>query len=389
MFYIRIQFGKEAPRFNTTFSSVGELIGAGCPFVKVKFFSSPETPDYNKTYTLDKIKKLGYDVRLAVNHLSQTTSPDQNYLINFMLLLNEGASKPSDLRVAAHVHAYYPDLLSEIVERLITNGPNVDFYISTDTKDKEQSIQEILKAYSLNAKIYLFENNGRDIGPWLRINEELSEYDLVGHFHTKKARKAGDASVGYLWRESIYKALIDKAEEVYASFSKNPRLGVVIPDVSLPFHYDFLLAKNRDKEIFNNMQTTFNSMGSNKTIIFNAKNGLVFPYGNMFWYRPKALEKLINYGLTIASFPPDPLKQGSVLHSFERLIVYAAWDANYDYLISPAEYVSGFVDNISYNNIIEDTKWHARTRKRIKRRLARYPFVLRTYSFLRSKLLSR
>ncbi len=55
-----------------------------------------------------------------------------------------------------------------------------------------------------------------------------------------------------------------------------------------------------------------------------------FPNGTMFWPGPAALEPLFALGLRHEDYPPEPLpKDGTLLHTLERLLPFSAEAAGY------------------------------------------------------------
>ena len=74
-------------------------------------------------------------------------------------------------------------------------------------------------------------------------------------------------------------------------------------------------------------------------------------YGTYIWFKYDALKPLFDLELTDQDVPAEPLPQNSVLHAIERLLVYIAWDRNYDFKISPNRIVlTSFIDNKILNN---------------------------------------
>lgn len=386
--YSANEYNLDESRGPGAYMSARKLLTEKNPFIKVKVFELPDKmiPDVEKVITLEKMKSFGYDISIAVSYLIQRGGIDHKYLLNFNLLMNENSNheRKQSLKIAVHIHVFYPDLLEEMLLKLQKSIIDIKLIITTESKLKKDYIECILTNYSYNYEIFIFENSGRDVGPWLKISNILEDYDLVGHFHTKKSREADDGSFGEIWRNEIYRSLLDRLTDVYSAFEKNPRLGMVIPDFPGVFRLYPMVTRFRDDIIFKKMQHVFNNMGSIKKSDFRAKSGLVFPVGTMLWYRPKAIQRLVDYFINLNEFPKEPLPQNSILHVFERLLVYAAWDANYDYSISVAECSSGFIDNISYNSIIERPR--IASFSRVKRRLAKVPFILNLYHASRSWL---
>ena len=58
-------------------------------------------------------------------------------------------------------------------------------------------------------------NIGRDVLPMLLLKEQLSEYDYVGHFHTKKSKEA-DFWAGESWRKELIEMLVKPADQILA-----------------------------------------------------------------------------------------------------------------------------------------------------------------------------
>ena len=87
------------------------------------------------------------------------------------------------------------------------------------------------------AAIELVPNRGRDIGPFLtefgpRI---LSDYEYVGHIHTKKTAAVKDAALGKMWFEFLLANLLGggsgaMADTILAAMSDDRSLGMVFPD---------------------------------------------------------------------------------------------------------------------------------------------------------------
>jgi lipopolysaccharide biosynthesis protein len=81
---------------------------------------------------------------------------------------------------------------------------------------------------------------------------------------------------------------------------------------------------------------------------------IIMPYGNMFWYRPAALQSLFQMRLSSDDFDPEPLKNNlTTAHFIERLPVYCAWNNGFDYriMVSCPPKISSFIDHM----ILSDT----------------------------------
>lgn len=107
---------------------------------------------------------------------------------------------PDDLRgfgfprVAAIVHAYYPDLMGEIFEKLEECPCPIDIFISTDTQAKKIEILEAGRTFERGSvEVRVAPNRGRDVGPMITLFGDVFEtYPAFLHLHTKKSLHAGD-----------------------------------------------------------------------------------------------------------------------------------------------------------------------------------------------------
>ena len=85
------------------------------------------------------------------------------------------------------------------------------------------------------------------------------------------------------------------------------------------------------------------------------KDSYVMSYGTMIWYRPQALNNLLNVNIQ-AAVPEEPLPYNSILHAFERLLVYVSWANGYDFRISQIQTNNGFVANFSANRLLRSVE---------------------------------
>lgn len=79
--------------------------------------------------------------------------------------------------------------MSEFLEAFSHFHFDYDLLITTDSKAKKAEIKGILRESGASADILVTGNIGRDVLPMLTLKERLSQYDYIGHFHTKNQRK--------------------------------------------------------------------------------------------------------------------------------------------------------------------------------------------------------
>ena len=179
----------------------------------------------------------------------------------------------------------------------------------------------------------------------LKLKEQLQSYDYIGHFHTKKSKEA-DFWAGESWRKELIEMLVLPANTILASFDQRKDLGLVIADIPSFFRFNKIVDAYNENQIAPAMNDLWQKMEMKKTIDFNALHTFVMSYGTYVWFKYDALKALFDLELTDQDVPAEPLPQNSILHAIERLLVYIAWDGNYDFRISknPAD-LTPFIDN--------------------------------------------
>jgi glycosyltransferase involved in cell wall biosynthesis len=241
------------------------------------------------------------------------------------LITSEETAKrlPSKVRIALHLHVYYPDLLPEILDRLNKNEVRPDLFISVPTESVRKEVQElVLENYSGRViEVQSAPNRGRDIGPFLTaFGATFAEhYDMVGHFHTKKTTTIKDESIGKDWHIFLMENLLggrgQMADIILGHLASDPSIGMIFPDDP-------------------NVEPYVTGWGQNKPYAeaFGQRLGIdelpenpLFPVGTMFWARVEALRPLFDLDLGWQDYPTEPLPyDGSMLHALERLLPLVA-----------------------------------------------------------------
>lgn len=330
-----------------TYYNPTAILQGRVPFIKVKAIDANQ---HISPYLLAKIdEETTYPVDLLVQHMSMINLPDFPYLLGRKYLSADESLAVTDKKVAVHLHAFYTDLLPEFFQAFATYPFAYDLYITTDKAEKELNIQEVLEAYGLKASIHVTGNIGRDVLPMLKLKEQLSAYDYVGHFHTKKSKEA-DFWAGESWRRELLSMLVKPASTILSQMDQRPEVGLVIADIPSFFRYNKIVDAWNEQQMAPLMNQLWQEMGLAKPIDFNAYHTFVMSYGTFVWFRYEALKPLFDLDLTDQDVPAEPLPQNSILHAIERLLVYIAWNQQYDFRIARnAVTISPFVDNKQLN----------------------------------------
>lgn len=316
------------------------------PFIKVKAIDNNQhiTP-----YLLDEIaKQSDYPVDLIISHMSEINFPDFKYLLARKYVKEIPAVSLADKKIAVHLHVFYVDLLEDFLDAFENFHFVYDLFITTDNATKKQEIKSILRRNGKDAQIFVTGNVGRDVLPMLKLKDYLSDYDYIGHFHTKKSKEA-DFWAGESWRNELIDMLIKPADNILANFD-NDKLGIVIADIPTFFRFNKIVDAWNEHLIAPAMNDLWQQMGMTKAIDFNNFHNFVMSYGTYVWFKYDALKPLFDLGLTDEDVPAEPLPQNSILHAIERLLIYIAWNEHYDFRISknPID-MTPFVDNKLYN----------------------------------------
>jgi rhamnosyltransferase len=339
-----------------------------CPFIKVKGFLQFDNPFYLKQL----VEKLTYyDFYLIEDHFNQSYIPDISLRVNDKVFITNQfmeSSVSETQKVAIHFHVNYLDIFEKYLTDIGRFINQVDLYITTDSEEKKRLILSRLKSqpsFFLIKEISVAEGISSDIIHWLKLADDLNKYDLVGHFHTIKTDHKYQFK-NSSWSEELYDTLLRPANEIIQLFEKESQLGVLISDIPKSLRSIF------DKNEWNLSKDAFlalwKGMGCKKNIDLLDRNISVVPYGNMFWYRPKALRPLFELKLKMDDFGQNSSpNDGPIVHAIGYLPVYVAWNQGYDFKIALSRnYIfSGFYKDlltelkIEHENVLKSNTWKA------------------------------
>lgn len=335
--------------------NLSALVKRQIPFLKIKAFTYGAENVYTPI-VFDELKRISdYPTEYIVNHMTWVDYPDRAYMLDDKILNISENSVKFDKKVGIHLHVFYVDLLQEFLDNFDQYVGNYDLFITTDQEKKKQEIQEIVKNRENIKTILVTPNKGRDVLPWMKIASNLTDYEIAGHFHTKKSAD-NQWIVGESWRQEIVENLILPAQNIFSAFQDNEQLGLVISDVP-SFFQAFRGPIYMDEEkIWDKMLGMWNKINFAEKKELKQKDSYTMSYGTMIWYRPKALNDLLVIDIA-DEIPAEPLPYDSILHAFERLLVYVSWGNHYDFRISKTfNQQNGFAANVSLNRTLRELK---------------------------------
>lgn len=258
-----------------------------------------------------------------------TSDSDTNYPLHWPLLKSIKESKTIEEeskanskidKLAIIIHAYYGDILKEILDYLGNSKiENCKLFI-TYPLNKEEDIQAALSNCLIEHELMVVENRGRDILPFLKTSKEAigQGFNLLLKVHTKKSDHRMTAS---LWRKEIFEALLPEKQRANAInlFNNNPDVGILGPAKHIvPMHlYYGINAKA--------IGYLCRQMGVDTTII----SKLAFVAGTMFYIRREALLPLVNLNMPDEIFESEAGQtDGTMAHAYERAFSISAFAAN-------------------------------------------------------------
>ena len=269
---------------------------------------------FDNTY-LDPNMKIGKESLQKLSKLINSDSIEKPKY-NFSNLEN-------NCSIAIQAHAFYVDLIDEIIN-LTNNIPaKFDLYITT-TKEKDKNlIEKYIKENSKANKyeILVVENKGRDVLPLLnQLNKVLNNYKYFCHIHTKKSRNN--------WRNYLFNNLLGKKiiSEILYDFETDDKLGLIFP----PSYYEITYVNIRiNKNDIINLKNIFKGISDK----IKVPDNFDYPSGNMFWARSKAVHQIIELDIN-ESCPEEPLPAGgTILHAIERTWKFITEYNGYTYKI--------------------------------------------------------
>lgn len=308
------------------------------PFIKIKAFRTEPGKQYNLgPEVYESIAEAGsdYPVALIEKHLQRARpiswSKRQPHFFN--ILSGAGPVVDPGFKIAVYAHLYYEDTFAQAREWLMRIPYRHDLYLSTSAEEKAKLLKGQFTAGKLanvgKVDIRVLPNRGRDVAPWLLgFADVQASYDLALKLHLKRRVPYNEIYLQQ-WLSFLLRCVLDSPgyiAELVGLFARRQDLGLIFNPYPAPLllegHHNFIgsLCDYRAYKkalqkcaLPRHLETSFP----------------LFP-NNIFWYRPRALEKLFSSGIILDDFPPEPIpNEGTLAHGLERAIPYIVQSAGY------------------------------------------------------------
>lgn len=241
-------------------------------------------------------------------HLEPDRRNGYAYLDATRRAVSQTAARP---KVAVAIHAFYPEVLPEILAYLNALPGCIDLFVTTSI-DKANEIRVHLQSQSRPFEIIICENKGRDVLPFLGVLDVLvkRKYDYAAKVHTKKSLHRDD---GNKWRQELYEAVIgtDAFYRSLVALENDPSLGMLGPEGHL-VSMNTYLGSNLDR---------VSHFARKLGIAHDKLLDYAFFAGTMFIGRVAALAPLLNLGVAGSDFETEAGQiDGTLAHALERVI---------------------------------------------------------------------
>ena len=341
---------------NPVFLEIEQTLAQRCPILKRRpFFHDPlylekEAVDLHAVLRC-VAEHSRYDQRLIWESLIRA-APLRTLYTNAQLLsvlpVDEDPQPCLEMepswRLAVVMHVYHLDLLEELMVHALHIPGSFDLIITTDTTEKQASIEAALSSFSRGAlDVRCVVNTGWDVAALLLGCRDVvlqGGYDLICRLHTK--RSAQDGPRGIQFRRHLLDNLLGSpayVRRLLQLFACEPWLGMVMP-VTVHIGYPTLgHAWYTNKKRAASLAETLGI-----TVPLDEHTPLA-AYGSMYWFRPGALRRLFEHPWQIQDFDEPRYGDGDLPHVIERLLTYCAQQDGYmtRCVMTPAQMAKNYV----------------------------------------------
>ena len=270
--------------------------------------------DYQNGKYLEFDKFFGYS---SINYFSRAIFNISNYNNNLHYNYNEKN------KIAIHVHIFYEEISMKILNKLKLITIAYDLFVSTISSEKKYFIEKHLKKFNLNyIEIKIFDNIGRDVYPFIEQMKSIyKRYKYICHLHSKKSNH--NLFLGSGWSEYLFSNLIGNKEivlDILNDFEINQKLGFIFPETYHEIIKDYEYFENINFDIHFKNIFYMNDIIRKSFHKYIIKERLIFPVGNMFWAKTKAIYQIFKVRL----YYPKELNQTNetIMHGIERIWLY-------------------------------------------------------------------
>lgn len=292
-----------------------------------------KTFDYIHEHTSYAIDLIWDDLLATRNYYHIKNNLHMNYIIPSDIYLSPSSTSST---VALCFHVYYESLIMESIHYMQSMPEDAHIHLTTSNDNLYFRLPQLCSDAGLKniASIHLIPARGRSESALLvAFKSIIPNYDYVCFAHDKLTSRIKPYVIGKDFGQQNMDALLKTKEYVHniiSRFDAEPRLGIL---ESFNTTHSTIY-----REITYGNEWGINNINFEGTVELLNKLDVhapiqkdcppISPMGNCFWFRTKALKKLLDYPWAYESFPLEPLEpDGQLNHFIERCLPFVAQDA--------------------------------------------------------------
>lgn len=295
------------------------------PFLKVKAISGNS---FSARYLLEEIKeRTSYPVSLISEHIFEYIGPDVPCLLQDKQLSKDDKNYLPEKPVALHIHVTDLQVFEQFKVKWEDLSLQYQFVVTTAD---EEIFAQLLGIISNRYQVLL----GKEENPMqamLEQSELLQQFAFVGHISTVNLVDRIPPLDNAMRRE-LMDMMFENANASIKALEQDAELGLVIPDLPSLVRYGLFEQEVYRKE----MATIWQELYCQKTFDFEQYPVFTRVYGGFLWFKPSALIRLFqnDYQLSAQTEP----------QVLESLLVYLAWEQDYDFKIMSGTPLTSVLD---------------------------------------------
>jgi lipopolysaccharide biosynthesis protein len=231
------------------------------------------------------------------------------------------------MKIAVCLHLFYVDMFDDVAAYLKNLKYPYQLYVSLTEEYYDEEIKAKIRAFKPDAKIFVGENRGVDIGGFFRVFQHLdSDTELILKLHTKKgigSPETPSASVmkvgiekriasSRIWFHDLMKGVLSdrgRVDRILATFKRDPQCGMV----GYKLFQDLTVNEQEIKKLFSLFHLNEDFLGKD------------FIGGTMFWVRYSIIKKYFTSSTIdylISRTEKGYRNEPSIMHAVERIFGY-------------------------------------------------------------------
>ena len=284
------------------------------PFLKVKAISGNP---FSARYLLEEIKeRTSYPVSLISEHIFEYIGPDVPCLLQDKQLAKDDKNDSPEKSVALHIHVTDLQVFEQFKEKWEVLPLQYQFVVTTAD---QEIFAQLLRIISNRYQVLLGKEEN-SMQAMLEQSDLLQKFAFVGHISTVNLVDR-IPQLDNVMRRELMEMMFENANASIKALERDDKLGLVIPDLPSLVRYGLFEQKTYRKE----MAAIWQELHCQKNFDFEQYPVFTRVYDGFLWFKPSALIRLFqnDYQLSAQTEP----------QVLESLLVYLAWEQDYDFKI--------------------------------------------------------